>query len=70
MIVSRNADTAIPKIFELVGRMGASISCISVGHPSLDDVFIAYTGRGLRDEASSREALLSDRVRMMRMRGR
>jgi ABC-2 type transport system ATP-binding protein len=36
--------------------------------PSLDDVFMAYTGRELREETGSKEDLMKERIRMRRAR--
>ena len=44
-----NARTALPRITELATQHGIYIESISVQEPQLDDVFLHYTGRGLRD---------------------
>jgi len=67
-IISQNGETAIPKICKIVDRLGGSLDAITLKRPSLDDVFLAYTGRALRAEESSHDAGLSERVRMMRIR--
>ncbi|GAB3904526.1 hypothetical protein GCM10027612_72600 [Microbispora bryophytorum subsp. camponoti] len=38
---------------ELFSRSGLSIRSVSVARPSLDDVFMSYTGRSIRDAESS-----------------
>jgi len=68
-IIAQDGDTAIPKICKTVDRLGGSMGSITLKRPSLDDVFLTYTGRALREEESSRAAGLSERVRMMRVRG-
>jgi ABC-2 type transport system ATP-binding protein len=45
-----NAEHAIPEIFELANGLGVGVDSISSKHPSLNDVFLAFTGRGLREE--------------------
>jgi ABC-2 type transport system ATP-binding protein len=67
-IIAQDGDMAIPKICKLIDKLDGSIDSITLKRPSLDDVFLEYTGRALRDEESSREAGLSERVRMMRVR--
>ena len=68
-IIAKNGDMTIPKIFNIVQRLGAPIEAITLKRPSLDDVFLRYTGRALREEESNQGAALSERVRMMRIRG-
>lgn len=67
-IIVRNGETAIPRIFEAVSRVGAAIESISMKRPTLDDVFLAYTGRAFREEEGSREKLMSERIRLRRIR--
>jgi len=68
-IITKNGDTTIPKIFNIVEKLGAPIDSVTLKRPSLDDVFLAYTGRALREEEGTRWAGISDRVRLRRMRG-
>ena len=51
LIVSvTSVEHAIPEIFRLANEMNLNIDSISSKHPSLDDVFLGFTGRGLREE--------------------
>ncbi len=43
-------DEKIPIIIELAQKLDIKIKSISVRQPTLDDVFISYTGRTIRDE--------------------
>jgi ABC-2 type transport system ATP-binding protein len=45
-----NAEHTIPQIFALATSTRVNIDSISSKRPSLDDVFLALTGRGLREE--------------------
>jgi len=67
-IIARNGETIIPKIFEAVSRVGAAIESISMKRPTLDDVFLAYTGRAFREEEGNRDKLMSERIRFGRIR--
>ncbi len=59
----RDAPKLIPRIFEKASELDLAISEVSYHMPTLDDVFLRLTGRGLRDEeAGMFEAL---RARMM-----
>jgi ABC-2 type transport system ATP-binding protein len=67
-IVVKDGATAVPLIFKVAESVGAIIASISVKRPSLDDVFLAYTGRALREEESSRMEHMVQRIRMQRAR--
>ncbi len=49
-----DADRTLPRITELAAQLGIYIETISVQQPQLDDVFLHYTGRELR-ESGGRE---------------
>ena len=49
-IFSPSGDQVMPKIFEISANLGIKIETISLTRPTLDDVFLSYTGRELRDE--------------------
>ncbi|HWP78646.1 MAG TPA: ATP-binding cassette domain-containing protein [Candidatus Nitrosotenuis sp.] len=48
---SKGAEVA-PMIFSLSSKMGITIRSISITQPTLDDVFLSYTGRDLRDNGT------------------
>jgi len=61
-----DGETFVPRLFK---DLGIGIKAVSVARPSLDDVFMTFTGRTIRDAESSS----ADRLRQMpwmRMRGR
>ncbi len=41
--------TALPRILRLLDRNGMAIKTVTLSEPTLDDVFLRYTGRSLRD---------------------
>jgi ABC-2 type transport system ATP-binding protein len=43
-------ETAIPRLLEAVRAQGGAVTSISLKKPTLNDVFIKHTGRGIRDE--------------------
>jgi ABC-2 type transport system ATP-binding protein len=56
-----NGEAFVPRLF---AELGISIQAVSVARPSLDDVFITYTGMTIRDrEATALEKALSTRGR-------
>jgi ABC-2 type transport system ATP-binding protein len=62
-----NAESVLPRITELAAQQGIYIKTISVQQPQLDDVFLHYTGRGLREsggqEYHGMEAVMRRQVR-------
>ncbi len=52
----------VPRLFD---ELGQSIRSVSVARPSLDDVFLAYTGSTIRDAESSSTDRMRDVARMM-----
>ena len=61
---------ALPSIIHKMEAAGIGIKTISVRTPSLDDVFIKYTGRGIRDEEGSDETKKQTAKMIGRMRRR
>ena len=45
-----NGTEVIPKIFHMSSDIGIKITSISLTQPTLDDVFISYTGHEIRDD--------------------
>jgi ABC-2 type transport system ATP-binding protein len=50
------ADEATPKILRLLEKEGVETASTTVSRPSLDDVFIKYTGRTIAEEAARNNA--------------
>ena len=47
-----NGTEVIPKIFQISSELKIQITSISLTQPTLDDVFISYTGHEIRDDDS------------------
>jgi len=45
-------EKAIPKLMGIVARHGGKVRSVGLRSPTLEDVFIRYTGRGIREEES------------------
>ncbi len=58
-----SGEAFVPRLF---AELGVGIRSVSVARPSLDDVFMSYTGRTIRDT----EATSSDSMRALRQRFR
>jgi len=62
IIKTKMAEKIIPKIFSLAGKI--EIESIMYKEPSLEDVFIHYTGKAYREEGSTQPA----KMKLRRMR--
>lgn len=51
-LFTSNGTEVIPKIFQISSELGIKIHSISLTQPTLDDVFISYTGHEIRDDNS------------------
>ncbi len=61
-----NAEKLIPKLIKIANEAGIEVSSVSIHHPTLNDVFLHYTGRDIRAE----EAESALKKFMMRRPGR
>jgi len=52
VVQSSNSTQVIPKIFQASSEFGISIDSFVLNKPTLDDVFISYTGHNLRDDTT------------------
>ncbi len=67
VIFTFNGSELIPQIFQISSTMKIKINSISLTQPSLDDVFISFTGRDLRDDGGSFNRKL-EHAKMKRLR--
>jgi len=51
-LFASNGTEVIPKIFQISSELKIKITSISLTQPTLDDVFISYTGHEIRDDDS------------------
>ncbi|MCX9085789.1 MAG: ATP-binding cassette domain-containing protein [Candidatus Methanoperedens sp.] len=58
LITVQNGEREIPHILALASGAGISITTVSLRKPTLDDVFIHFTGRAIRDK----EVTISEKV--------
>lgn len=63
-----NGESSIPAIFEALHDFPVTIGSISHTQPSLDDVFLHYTGHEIREEKVDKEAGFRNRMIMRRTR--
>ena len=51
-VFTSNGTELLPVIFQISSDLGVKIKSTLLTQPTLDDVFISYTGRELRDDSS------------------
>jgi ABC-2 type transport system ATP-binding protein len=51
-IVVKSGAEAVPRIVELVNGKGGKINTVTLRAPTLDDVFLQYTGRSIREDTA------------------
>ena len=66
-LFTSNGTEVIPKIFQISSQLEIKITSISLTQPTLDDVFISYTGHEIRDDDSKYNRKL-EHAKMKRLR--
>jgi ABC-2 type transport system ATP-binding protein len=59
MLAVANASSAIPGLLRRLDGNGVHITSLQMRQPSLDDVFMKYTGRHIREEAADQPIVMS-----------
>lgn len=67
-VKAKMGEEVAPQIIELLRARGRRVKRISLTKPSLDEVFLEYTGRSLRDEQADESQLFAQRVTLRRAR--
>lgn len=67
-LVVEEGEKTMPKILSLLSEKGISVESVFLKKPSLDDVFLHYTGRELREESG--EDVCRTRIALRRARSR
>jgi len=62
-------ELTTPFIIEALRKKGYTVTRLSLTEPTLNEVYLEYTGRSMRDAEESREANFSRRITMRRARG-
>jgi ABC-2 type transport system ATP-binding protein len=61
-------EITAPFIIEALRKKGYSVTKLSLTEPTLNEVYLEYTGKSMRDAEESREAFASQRITMRRAR--
>ncbi len=64
----KRGEEKIPKLLSLMEKKGLRVESVSLRKPSLDDVFLHYTGRTIREEEASAADAMKLRMKMRRRR--
>lgn len=66
IIKSENGELTAPLIIEALRNSGHIVTKLSLTKPTLNEVYMQYTGRSMRDAEESREGVMSQRMAMRR----
>jgi len=64
-----DGEETAPSIIEAIRTEGHKVTRLSLTRPTLDEVYLEYTGRSIREEEATKESFFSQRVAMRRARG-
>jgi len=65
----QDGEETAPTILDAIRTEGHTITRLSLTKPTLDEVYLEYTGKTLREEEESREAIFRQRATLRRARG-
>ena len=68
-VFSTKSNEVIPKIFQESANLDMKIRSLTLKQPTLDDVFISYTGHDLRDETENKKYSRRKEFNLNRRRG-
>ena len=68
-VFSTKSNEVIPKIFQISANLEMKIRSLTLKQPTLDDVFISYTGHDLRDETENKKYSRRKEFNLNRRRG-
>jgi ABC-2 type transport system ATP-binding protein len=68
IIRSENGEATTPLIIEVLRENGFTVTRLSLTKPTLNEVYLQYTGRSMRDAEESRESVMAQRMTMRRAR--
>nr|MDO8132774.1 ATP-binding cassette domain-containing protein [Candidatus Njordarchaeum guaymaensis] len=68
-IKAEHGEVTAPFVIEALRKKGYTVTRLSLTEPTLNEVYLEYTGKSMRDAEESREANFSRRITMRRARG-
>jgi ABC-2 type transport system ATP-binding protein len=67
-IKAKLGEVTTPLIIEALRKNGYTVTRLSLTEPTLDEVYLEYTGRAIRDTEESKEAFRAQRITLRRAR--
>jgi len=64
-----DGEETAPSIIEALRTEGHKVTRLSLTKPTLDEVYLEYTGKSIRDEEETKEGFRAQRITMRRARG-
>jgi ABC-2 type transport system ATP-binding protein len=64
-----DGEETAPIILDAIRTEGHTVTRLSLTKPTLDEVYLEYTGRSIREAEESKEAFFTQRMTMRRARG-
>jgi ABC-2 type transport system ATP-binding protein len=68
MIKSANGEVTAPLIIEALRKEGHVVTRLSLTKPTLNEVYLQYTGKSMRDAEESNNSIHAKRMMMARRR--
>ncbi|MDH7477697.1 MAG: ATP-binding cassette domain-containing protein [Candidatus Bathyarchaeota archaeon] len=69
-IKAESGELTAPLIIEALRKKGYTVTRLSLTEPTLNEVYLEYTGRAMRDTEESKEAFRAQRITIRRARAR
>ncbi|MEM2088115.1 MAG: ATP-binding cassette domain-containing protein [Thermoproteota archaeon] len=69
-IKAESGEVTAPLIIEVLRKGGYTVTRLSLTKPTLNEVYLEYTGRSMRDTEESKEAFRAQRITLRRARAR
>jgi ABC-2 type transport system ATP-binding protein len=67
-IKAESGEVTAPLIIEVLRKKGYTVTRLSLTEPTLNEVYLEYTGKAIRDTEESREAFRAQRITLRRAR--
>jgi ABC-2 type transport system ATP-binding protein len=67
-IKAEAGEVTAPLIIEALRKKGYTVTKLSLTEPTLNEVYLEYTGKAMRDTEESKEAFISQRITLRRAR--
>ncbi len=68
IVVEKNGDKMIPELFNIASNLNVQISSVRLKRPTLDDVYMKYTGKTIREAESNRSENRKSRMMARRLK--